>query len=61
MVCRNICETWPSPGKTGYYMGIKYCSKCTRFLHSEGIFCSCCKSNLRSGPYDKNAKSKRNA
>ena len=35
MVCRNICETWPSPGKTGYYMGIKCCSKCTRFLHWE--------------------------
>jgi hypothetical protein len=59
MVCKNICEMWPSPGKTGYYMGIKYCSKCNRFVYSEGVFCLCCKANLRTGPYDRKAKEKR--
>jgi len=30
-------------------------------MYSEGVFCSCCKVNLRSGPYDKNARAKRKA
>ena len=61
MTCKNICETFPSAGRTGYFIGLKYCSKCNRFMYSEGIFCSCCKANLRTGPYDKNARVKRKA
>ena len=59
MVCRNIFETFPSAGPTGYFEGILYCSKCVRFLHSDKVICNCCKSNLRTKPYDRNAKEKR--
>jgi uncharacterized paraquat-inducible protein A len=59
MGCKNICETFPSAGKTGYYEGIKFCSKCNRFMYSDNVFCLCCGSNLRVGPYDRKAKDKR--
>ena len=58
MVCHNICETFPSSGRTGYFIGIKYCSKCNRFMYSDNVFCLCCSSNLRTGPYNKNARAK---
>ena len=57
----DLLSEEPSSGKTGYFIGIKYCSKCNRFMYSEGIFCLCCKANLRTGPYDKNARAKRKA
>lgn len=61
MVCRNICETFASSGKTGYFIGKKYCSKCNRFMYSDNVFCLCCSGNLRVGPYDKREKEKRKA
>ena len=61
MACRNICEAFPSSGKTGYHVGIKYCSKCRRFMYSDNVFCLCCSGNLRVGPYDKREKEKRKA
>ena len=60
MVCRNICETWPSSGRTGYFIGKKYCSKCNRFMYSDNVFCLC-SGNLRVGPYDKQERAKRKA
>ena len=61
MVCRSICETFPSTGPTGYFEGIRYCSKCRKFMRSDNVYCLCCSSNLRTGPYDKREKQKRKA
>ena len=46
MGCKNICETFPHSGRTGYHQGIKYCSKCKRFMYSDNVFCLCCSGNL---------------
>ena len=61
MACVGICETFPSVGKTGYHAGIKFCSKCNRFMYSDNVFCLCCSGNLRVGPYNKRERAKRKA
>ena len=60
MVCKNICETFPSTGPGGYLTGVRFCSKCSKFIRYEGVFCLCCGSNLHTGPYDKKERQKRN-
>ena len=59
MGCKNICESFISAGPTGYHEGVKYCSKCNRFMYSDNVFCLCCSGNLRMGPYDKRGRAKR--
>jgi hypothetical protein len=50
MACVGICETFPNMGKTGYHVGIQFCSKCNPFMYSDNVFCLCCSGNLRVGP-----------
>src|SRR5919204_6793269 len=56
LVCKNICERLDSKmqvGKSNYLVGKKYCRKCEVYLYHDGVFCPCCKSQLRTTPHNK--------
>ena len=56
LVCKNICERLDSKmqvGKSNYLIGKKYCRKCEVYLYHDGVFCPCCRCQLRTTPHNK--------
>ncbi|KAF6246067.1 hypothetical protein C6989_00420 [Nitrosopumilus sp. b2] len=49
--CKGYCidfKTKRFEGGLKYQNGLKWCSICSRFIHTELIRCSCCNTRLRN-------------
>ena len=51
MVCNGICENFKAtkPNEGGRYEnGQKRCQTCQIFIYHDGLYCPCCKMQLRN-------------
>lgn len=57
--CKNLCErlaypcyAFPSP----YFLGLKYCTRCSRYFETRSTRCPCCNRSLRHKPRNKSKR-----
>lgn len=63
MVCKGICEKYkipkpPANNNGSYEMGNRRCTTCELYIKWDGIYCPCCKAQLRNKPHNSRSRKK---
>ena len=61
MVCKGVCHRYKArlaPSQLRYASGQKRCNTCNIFVECDGMFCPCCRLQLRKSPRSRKYREK---